>query len=183
MNTIAYTPSSSLSYSSIDLLEINGYRSRFSEEFIQFKRKYDFIGPFIIVFLYAMVALPIFAFSYGLGILVLVTILAGIIFHRRLSSKSSTIDINSEERLIEVRNRFGKSSFDFDQVESVFVKSSYNGSYASADKRTMEEYDIVIGVLLQSEKKLNLFFYKSDVREPNAEIMEVHDYLKSVLSS
>ena len=37
MNTIAYTPSSSLSYSSIDLLEINGYRSRFSEKFIQFK--------------------------------------------------------------------------------------------------------------------------------------------------
>ena len=181
MNTLSYPTASDLSLNSLDLLELNGYRSRFSEKIIQFKRNYDFVGPFIVVFLYGMIALPVFSFSYWLGAFLFAAILVGIFYHKHLVSKSGIINIDSSERRIEIRNRYGKTSFAFDSVDSVFVKSTYNGSYTSADKRTSEEYDIVIGVLLHNGKKMNLFFYKSDFREPTTEIMEVHDYLKAVL--
>jgi len=122
MNTLAYT-TSALSLNSLNFLETNGYRSRFTEEIIQFKRNYDFIGPFIIVFLYALIALPLFTFSYWLGAFVFVFLVMGIYFHKQLLSKSSTININADEKRVEINNRFGSTSLSFTQVDSVSMLS------------------------------------------------------------
>ena len=181
MNTISNT-SVSLSLGSLDLLAFNGYQSKIDERLIQFRRKYDFIGPFILFFLFAIVALPIFDFSYWLGTGIFVILVVGVYVHHQLMSKKATINIDAANEQIEVKNRFGKNQFSFQQIEGVFIKSTYNGTFTSADKQTNEEYDITVGVSLETEQHIDLFFYKSDFREPNEEIMEVHNYLKSVCS-
>ena len=181
MNTISNT-SVSLSLGSLDLLAFNGYQSKIDERLIQFRRKYDFIGPFILFFLFAIVALPIFDFSYWLGTGIFVILVVGVYVHHQLMSKKATINIDAANEQIEVKNRFGKNQFSFQQIEGVFIKSTYNGTFTSADKQTNEEHDIAAGVSLETEQHIDLFFYKSDFREPNEEIMEVHNYLKSVCS-
>lgn len=181
MNTLSNTPLS-LSLDSLNLLAINGYTSKFDERLVQFKRKYDFIGAFIVFFLFSIISLPIFNYSYSLGAGLFIFLVLSVYFHHKLISKKSTIKVDADQKHIEVKNRFGTTWFGFEQVESVFVKSTFNGTFTSADKKTSDEYDIVIGITLKSGKNLNLFFYKSDYREPNAEIMEVHDSLKSLLT-
>ncbi len=182
MNSITNTPATSLSLSSIDLLAYNGYQSKISESLIQFKRTYDFIGPFILFFLFAIVSLPLFDFSCWLGTGIFVVLVVGVFLHHQLISKKATINIDGEKEQLEVKNRFGKKWFSFQQIDGVFIKSTYNGTFTSADKRSNEEYDITIGLSLKSGQHVHLFFYKSDFREPNDEIMEVHNYLKSLLS-
>lgn len=181
MNTLSNS-SAALSLRSIDLLATNGYKSKFNERLIQFKRDYDFIGPFILFFLFAIISLPLFDYSYWLGTGIFITLVVGVYLHNQLISKKSTINIDSENQRIEVKNRFGTNWFLFEEVDSVFIKSKYNGTFTSADKQTNEEYDVTVGVTLKQGKNLNLFFYKSDFSEPTKEIIEVHDYLKSVLS-
>ena len=107
--------------------------------------------------------------------------MTGIFFHKRLISKPSSIYLDTNSKHIEINNRMGRSLLTFEELESVFIRSTYNGSYTSADKLTNEEYDIIIGVVDKSGKELNLFFYKSNFREPNQEIVEVHDYLRAIL--
>ena len=147
-----------------------------------FKRAYDLIGPFILCFLFALIALPLFDYSYWVGFGSLLLLLTGIYFHYQLASKQSLIRINASEKKIVVKNRFGAQGILFDEVDSVYIKSKYNGTFTSADKRTNHDYDIILGIILKNGQQLNLFFYKSDYREPNSEILEVHDYLLGLLS-
>ena len=180
MNTLTNT-SAALSFNSIDLLASNGYQSQFSEKLTQFKRTYDFIGPFILLFLFAIISLPLFDYSYWMGASLFIVLVIGIYIHRQLISKKSNIRIDSDLQRIEISNRFGTHWFQFNQVDSIYIQSIFNGSFTNAEKLRNEEYDISIGITLKSGKMLDLFSYKSDLREPTEEMMEVHDYLKSKL--
>lgn len=182
MNTLTST-SLSLSLSSIDMLKYNGYRTKFSENLIRFKRSYDFVGPFILFFLFAIMSLPLFDYSYWLGSCIFILLIVGIYLHSQFFSKKATIDIDEKKKIVELKNRFGHQSISFNQVKAVYLKSEYKGTFTSADKSTNEEYDITLGVSLKKGKSINLFLYKSDYQEPGSEIIEVHNYLKSLFAS
>ena len=186
MNTISYPQptannSLALSLESVIALEDHGYKSLFSNQLVQFKKNYDLIGPFILFFMYALIALPLFDYSYWLGAAVFICLVLGIYFHRNLTSKTSKIQFDKKNESITFSSASGDRCVEFAEVSGVFIKSKYLGTYSSANKGTSEEYGISIGVELTEGETLTLFSYKSDYQQPSREIMEVHDYVKSVL--
>ncbi|GAB4237355.1 MAG: hypothetical protein Tsb0034_12420 [Ekhidna sp.] len=171
----------SLSKEAIRLLEDNGYRVRISDKEIVFKKPYDYIGPIIILLIFGFIALPLFAYSYWLGALLLILVLLGIYFHRTLISKASKMKIFPARKHIDIYQRSGKRWFSFNYIEHAFLHSKFQAEYSSAFKSTSQEFKIVIGLKLLSGETIEVFAFLSDYEEPNKEINEVHDFLLSVL--
>lgn len=176
-----FSHSFSLSLSSIRALAENGYRPNFTNQKVQFRKKYDCIGPFIVFFLFGFIALPLFDFYYWLGVGVFVSLVLGVFVHYQVFSGKATINIDAKNHNIEIKNRFGDIHVPFDEVSGVFVNSKYKGSFAHVNKGTSEEYNVTVGLELDNQKRHGLFHYRSDQFQPSNEVMEMHDYLKSLL--
>jgi len=172
----------SLSKAAVDLLNDNGYRIKVSPSKILIKRPYDYIGPFIILFLFSIISLPLFGFSYWLGAFVFALLIVGIYLHRNLVSKASTLKIDLNSLKIELNNKKGKRWFTAWYVREIFIRSNFKGEYTSSFKSTSQEFLVVIGVVLKSGESVDFIHMLSDYKEPNDPMNEIHDFLKSILS-
>ena len=170
-----------LSKEAIEMLEDNGYRIKVTDKLITFKKPYDYIGPGILFFLFALVALPLFNTNYWLGAGIFIILVIGVFLHRNLISKASTLKLFTRDNKLEFINKDGKRWFSFWYVRNLFIKSKFKSEYTSAFKSTSQEYAVTIGVELRSRQTLNLLFMKSDYKEPTDEIKEVHNLFMEVL--
>ena len=170
-----------LSKEAIEMLEDNGYRVKVMDKIITFKKPYDYIGPGILFFLYALVALPVFNVNYWLGAGLFIVLVVGVFLHRNLISKASTLKLFTRDNKLEFINKDGKRWFSFWYVRNLYIKSKFKSEYTSAFKSTSKEYAVTLGVELRSKQSMNLLFMKSDYEEPSEEMKEVHDLFMDVL--
>ena len=172
----------SLSKDAVEVLEDNGYRIKISSLKIVLKRPYDYIGPFILLFLFGIISLPLFGYSYWLGALVFALLIVGIYLHRNLISKASTLKINLNAAKVEINNKKGNRWFTTWYIRNIFIRSTFKSEYTSSFKSTSQEFLVVIGVQLKSGESVDLIHMLSDYKEPSEQMNEIHDFMKSVLS-
>ncbi|MEM6642341.1 MAG: hypothetical protein AAF616_05135 [Bacteroidota bacterium] len=170
-----------LSQPAVAMLEDNGYKVRVSDKLIIIKKPYDFIAPGILFFLYAVVALPLFGFSYWLGAGVFILLVVGVFLHRNLLSKASTLKLYTRDNKLEINNKGGKIWFSFWYVRNLFIRSKFKSEYTSAFKETSQEFVVTLGVELRSKQTVDLLQMSSDYKEPSEQINEVHDLFRDVL--
>ena len=172
----------SLSKEAVELLLDNGYRIKASAQKIVIKRPYDYVGPFILLFLFAIISLPLFGYSYWLGALVFALLIVGIYLHRNLVSKASSLRIDLNNSKIEINNKKGRRWFTTWYIRNIFIRSTFKSEYTSSFKSTSQEFLIVIGVELKSGESIDFIHLLSDYREPSDPMNEVHNFLKTNLS-
>lgn len=170
-----------LSKAAIEMLEDNGYRVKVADKLITFKKPYDYVGPGILFFLFALVALPLFNTNYWLGAGIFIALVIGVFLHRNLLSKASTLKLFTRDNKLEFIDREGKKWFSFWYVRNIFIKSKFKSEYTSSFKSTSQEFTVTIGVELRSKQAMSLLFLKSDYEEPPEEMKEVHDLFMDVL--
>ena len=171
----------SLSKAAIEMLEDSGYRVKVTDKLIVFRKPYDFVGPGIIFFLFALCALPLFSFNYWLGAGTFITLVLAVYLHRNLVSKASTLKLFTRENKLEFKNKDGKIWFSFWYVRNLYIRSKFKSEYTSAFKNTSQEFIVSIGVELRSRQTKDLLFMTSDYQEPSQEMNEVHDLFMDVL--
>lgn len=163
------------------MLEDNGYRVKVTDRLITFKKPYDYVGPAILFFLFAIVALPLFGFNYWLGAGIFIALVLGVYLHRNLLSKASTLKLFTRDNKLELTNKDGKRWFSFWYVRNLSLHSKFKSEYSSAFKNTSQEFIVTIGAELRSRQSLELLYMKSDYKEPSEEMQEVHDLFRDVL--
>lgn len=171
----------SLSKAAIEMLEDNGYRVKATDKLITFKKPYDFVGPGILFFLFALVALPLFNFNYWLGAGIFIFLVLSVYLHKNLLSKASTLKLFTRDNKLEFINKDGKRWFSFWYVRNLYLKSKFKGEYTSSFKNTSQEFLITLGVEFRSKQNMDLLFVKSDYKEPNDEMKEIHELFMDVL--
>ncbi len=169
-----------LSKKAIELLEDNGYRYRKKDRTITIKRPYDYVGPGILFFLFALVALPLFSIYYWLGALIFSLLVVGVYLHRNLISKASTLSINPREGNMEYVDKKGRVKFTFWYIRNLFIKSKFKSEYSSAFKNTSQEFIVTLGIETRSRQFMDLLYLKSDYQEPSEEMNEIHDFFKDI---
>lgn len=173
---------SPLSKEAVDLLYDNGYRINLSSSKITIKRPYNYIGAFIILFIFSMLALPLFDYSYWLGAMIFALLVVSIFLHRNLISKASSITINLENGKITIDSKNGKRWFTTWYIRNLFIKSNFKSEYTSSFKNTSQEFLVVVGVQLKSGESIDFLYLLSDYQEPTDTMNEVHHFLESALS-
>ena len=171
----------SLSKAAIEMLEDNGYRVKVTDKLITFKKPYDYVGPAILFFLYVLVALPLFGYSYWLGAGIFILLVVGVYLHRNLVSKASTLKLYTRDNKLEFKNREGKRWFSFWYVRNLYIRSKFKSEYTSAFKNTSQEFIVTIGVEFRSRQSMDLIYMSSDYKEPSEEMNEVHHLFMEVL--
>ncbi|MEM7297631.1 MAG: hypothetical protein AAF391_05130 [Bacteroidota bacterium] len=170
-----------LSKKSIELLEDHGYKVRIGNHAITIKKRYDYIGPIILFFLYALVALPLFNYSFWLGSLIFMLLVLGVYLHRNLLSKASTLKFSIPDSRIDIKSRRDSRWFTYWYVNNLFISSKFKSEYTSAFKNTSEEYLVVIGAELKSGEVVDFIHLLSDYKEPNEQMNEVYHFIEGVL--
>ncbi len=170
-----------LSKAAIEMLEDSGYRVKVTDKLITFKKPYDYVGPAILFFLFALCALPLFGYSYWLGAGIFITLVLGVYLHRNLISKASTLKLFTRDNKLEFKNKDGKIWFSFWYVRNLYIRSKFKSEYTSAFKNTSQEFIVSIGVELRSRQTKDLLYMTSDYKEPSEQMNEVHDLFMDVL--
>jgi len=170
-----------LSKKAVEMLEDSGYRVKITDKLITFKKPYDYVGPAILFFLFALIALPLFGYNYWLGTGIFITLVLAVYLHRNLLSKASTLKLFTRENKLEFKNRDGKVWFSFWYVRNIYIRSKFKSEYSSAFKNTTQEFIVSLGVELRSKQTKDLLFMTSDYQEPSIEMNEIHDLFMDAL--
>lgn len=101
--------------------------------------------------------------------------------HYALLSGKTLIKIDRRNEFIDLENRFGRKTFTFKDAESVYTRTLYNDSIVGSNKCSSNRYKITVGVTLKNGNNLNLFHYRSEGPQPSREVLEVHEYVRSIL--
>ncbi|MEM9894834.1 MAG: hypothetical protein AAF789_00575 [Bacteroidota bacterium] len=170
-----------LSKEAIRMLENNSISYKERDKQIIFKRPYDFMGPFLFFFLYLLLAFPLSAISFRLSIGIFLGICVLAILHWSRFSRRAKLILNLGAKELIFKSAKINNIFPFHDIQDVVIYSVYNGSYASAFKKTNEEYVIRIGITTEAKEPIYLLRLIGDYQEPSSEMNEVVDLLNALI--
>lgn len=170
----------SLSKRTSDMLEYNGYS--FKQKGVQSvfrKAGTDRVGLTIVIIVSLVFVGLIFVLQWWAGLIALV--IAFLVFRplvKRIPGSLKLV-IDQEKKTLEIDNR--TISYQFDQINGVYIHSKFVDEYSSAFKSTSEEHQITIGFEIENEQLVPLFKLISDHSKPSKEMNEVNDFLEMVI--
>lgn len=173
----------SLSKKALDMLEYNGYSCKLAADKVIFRKGHDYIGIMVFAFLFILILPILFSINIVIALLGLLLFIGGASVYKKYFSKSSSLIIDLSLNKINFKSAQLSRHFLIRRVRNVFLHSRFKNEYSSAFKSTNKEYTVTLGLQLENDFVLNLFYFISDHQEPSKEMKEVAAFLESSFKS
>ena len=169
----------SLSKKAIGLLAENGYKFRFNETEVTFKRSPGIMGAIVIMIITLFASIPLFAVGIIYGIGLIVAVLGALIIRRVFFSDQSSFKVNTDTKTFSAKvGTYFQEDQPLTMISTIVLHSQFIDEYVTAARNSVEEHLISIRIQLMNKEEITLFKLKSDQSEPSHEINEIYQFLE-----
>ena len=169
----------SLSKKAVLILEENGYKLKWNESVISFKRSPGFMGAIVLLIIALFGSIPLFAAGIGFGLGLIALTLGGIFVRRMYFSDRSSFKVDTMQKTFTAKiGTYYQEDQPLSMISTIALHSQFIDEYVTAARNSVEEYLISIRIQLINKEEITLFKLKSEQSEPSSEINEIYQFLE-----
>jgi len=174
--------SPNLSKGAIDLLEENNYSFKSKDGKVTIKRRYSYMGAFVLLFVTLFLSIPVFSAGTIYGVVLIGGVIGAIVIRRLFFTQKSNLTINLYSKTFTaIVGTYHQEDQPLKMISAITMHSQFVDEYTTAAKNSVEEYLVSIRIQLITKEELTLLQLKSNQSEPTEEINEIYAMLEGLV--